>query len=107
MVIDPVGYRGPAAWDIAQLAGAAEGRGQAGLLPGLLAGHGSEPPFLAELFAWQLLAYLNRNLAAGGTAFSRRLLPVAEMLLEAGDPTTFSRRYRAQYPVSSRYSKAR
>jgi hypothetical protein len=46
-VIDPVGYRGLAAWDVAQLAAAAYGRGLADLLPGLLAGYGSEPPFLS------------------------------------------------------------
>lgn len=92
-VIDPAGYVGLPAWDIAQLAAAAEGRGRPGLLTGLLAGYGAPPPLLAECFAWHVLSYLDRNLAVERTVFSERLLPLAEQLVAAGDAPSFLHAY--------------
>jgi hypothetical protein len=92
-LIDPVGLRGPAAWDLAQLAVAAEGRGQRGLLGPLVAGYGRSPPLLAEMSAWMLLFYLAKNLAQPGSPFASRLRRLADALVALGDPRSFAERH--------------
>ncbi|HZB96546.1 MAG TPA: aminoglycoside phosphotransferase family protein [Herpetosiphonaceae bacterium] len=95
-VIDPLGCRGPAAWDIAQLAVAAEGRERHRLLGELLAGYEETIPLLAELFAWMTLFYLQKNLVAERTAFVAHLRPLAAALVALGDPAHFLHRYLDQ-----------
>ena len=92
-IIDPVGYRGVQAWDLAQLAVAAEGRGGGRMLPDLLAGYGSTPPLMAEAFAWMILFFLQKNLIENRPAFAANLQPLAEALRVAGDPDAFLRHY--------------
>ncbi len=94
-IIDPVGYRGFHAWDLAQLAVATEGRGGCRMLPDLLAGYGSTPPLMAETFAWMILFFLQKNLIEDRPAFATNLQPLAEALLVAGDPDAFLRQYCA------------
>jgi Ser/Thr protein kinase RdoA (MazF antagonist) len=48
VVIDPVGLRGPRAWDLATLHVATIGRGGPAVLPGLLAGYGAVPRLIDE-----------------------------------------------------------
>jgi streptomycin 6-kinase len=97
-VIDPLGYHGPAAWDIATLAVTAAARGRPNLLGGLLDGYGAEPPLMAEVFAWMVLAYLQRNLAEGRTEFVENLRPLAERLVTSGDAAGFLGEYRTWHP---------
>ncbi len=92
-IIDPVGYRGVGAWDLAQLAVAIEGRGGGRLLPDLLEGYGHTPPLMAEAFAWMTLHFLHKNMVECRPAFAANLQPLAEGLLSAGDPAVFLRRY--------------
>lgn len=92
--IDPFGYSGLASWDLAQLAVAAEGRGRPGLLKALLTGYGTEPPLMAEMFAWMILYFFHKNLAAHRSEFIARLQPLAEQLSQTGDPETFLYHYR-------------
>ncbi len=92
-VIDPIGYRGFPAWDLAQLAVAAEGRGGCRMLPDLLAGYGSTPPSMAEAFAWMILFFLQKNLIEERPVFAANLQPFAEALLVASDPDAFLRHY--------------
>jgi hypothetical protein len=88
-LIDPVGRRGLAAWDLAQLAVAAEGRGQRRLLGGLTEGYGGAPPRLAEMAAWMLLFYLDKNLARPDSPFAPDLRRLADALVALGDPAWF------------------
>jgi len=92
-VIDPIGYRGFPAWDLAQLAVAAEGRGGCRMLPDLLTGYGSTPPSMAEAFAWMILFFLQKNLIEERPVFAANLQPLAAALLVAGDPDAFLRHY--------------
>jgi len=92
-IIDPVGYRGVQAWDLAQLAVAAEGRGGGRMLPDLLEGYGRTPPLMAEAFAWMILYFLHKNMVENRPAFAANLQPLAEALLAAGAPAVFLRRY--------------
>jgi len=92
--IDPFGYSGLASWDLAQLAVAAEGRGRPGLLKALLTGYGTEPPLMAEMFAWMILYFFHKNLAAHRSEFIARLQPLAEQLSQTDDPETFLYHYR-------------
>ncbi|HEV8637628.1 MAG TPA: phosphotransferase [Chloroflexota bacterium] len=92
-LIDPVGRRGLAAWDLAQLAVAAEGRGQRRLLGALVQGYGSSPPLVGEIAAWMLLFYLAKNLAQPGSPFAPRLRRLADALLALGDPVRFVERH--------------
>jgi hypothetical protein len=90
-VIDPFPGKGPAAWDIAQLAAAATGRGRRRVIGPLLQGYGPAPPHLSDMYAWMLLFFLERNLAAGRAEFSDNLAPVALQLLRARDSAAFLR----------------
>ena len=92
-IIDPVGYRGFHAWDLAQLAVAIEGRGYGRMLPDLLEGYGSTPLLMAQAFAWMILFFLQKNLIENRPAFVTNLQPLAEALLVAGDPNVFLRQY--------------
>jgi Ser/Thr protein kinase RdoA (MazF antagonist) len=89
-LIDPLGRRGLAAWDLAQLAVTAEGRGVRRLLPALLEGCGQRPPLIDEAAAWMVLTYLDKNLAAPGSPHTPHLRPLARALLDLGDPTRFA-----------------
>jgi hypothetical protein len=88
-LVNPLGRRGLAAWDLGQLAAAAAGRGLPHLLPALLEGYGERPPLLDEMAGYGVLAYLQKNLAAGGSAAVARLEPLARALLRGGDPAAF------------------
>lgn len=90
-VIDPEPSIGTSAWDVAQLAVAAAGRGRFGAIRPLLEGYGSEPPLLAEMYAWMVLWFLKRNLTAGRTEFSDNLRPLADELIREGNPEQFFR----------------
>jgi hypothetical protein len=59
------------------------------LLPGLLAGYGERPPLVDEVVAHGVLAYLHKNLAAGGSPAVARLEPLAWALLRGNDPAAF------------------
>jgi hypothetical protein len=88
-LVNPLGRRGLAAWDVAQLAAAAAGRGLPPLLPALLAGYGERPALVDELAAFGVLMYLEKNLTAPGSPAVARLEPLARALLRAGDPAAF------------------
>ncbi len=92
-IIDPAGYRGFQAWDLAQLAVATEGRGGRRMLPDLLEGYGSTPPLMAQALAWMVLFFLQKNLIENRPTFATNLQPLAEALLVAGDPDAFLRHY--------------
>ncbi len=87
--IDPVGRRGLPARDLAQLAASSVGRGRPGLLAPLLEGYRTTPPLLAEMFAWMVLFYLQKNLALPNSPFTQHLLPVAAELDKNGDAERF------------------
>lgn len=91
--IDPVGRRGLAAWDVAQLAAAAEGWGRRGILAPLLQGYGRIPRLIAEAFAWMLLFYLQKNLAVPDSPFTQHLLPVVTTLDAVGNAEKFLQGY--------------
>jgi Ser/Thr protein kinase RdoA (MazF antagonist) len=91
-IIDPYPCEGLAAWDIAQLAAAAAGRGRRGVIAPLLEGYGSAPSLLPEMYAWMLLSFLQSNLAAQRVEFSDNLRPLALELVRIGDPSEFLRR---------------
>lgn len=91
-LIDPVGRRGFAAWDLAQLAVAAECRGQRRLLGAPVAGYGSSPPLIGDMAAWMLLFYLAKNFAHSGSPFAPRLRLLADALVALGDPARFVER---------------
>lgn len=93
--IDPHGRRGLPAWDLAQLAVSAAGRGRTGLLFALRRGYGADVPLLAEMFAWMVLHYLNLNLAAPASPFLPSLQRLTSELVEAGSPAAFLDRYLA------------
>jgi hypothetical protein len=95
-VFDPVGYRGLPAWDLAQLAVSAHGRGRDHVLWGLLTGYGHEPPLIAEMFAWHVLFYLQKSLAAQNKAFARNLQPLATAIVDIGDCRRFLTQYRSR-----------
>jgi tRNA A-37 threonylcarbamoyl transferase component Bud32 len=63
VAIDPVGYRGPAAWDLAQLAVALVGTERRANLAHLVRGYGTRPPLLDECFEWMAFMFLEKNLA--------------------------------------------
>jgi hypothetical protein len=88
-LIDPIGRRGLPAFDIGQLAAAAEGRGIRCLLPALLEGYGERPVLIDEITAWEVLMYLDKNLSVPDSPAVPRLLPLAEALLELDDPARF------------------
>jgi Ser/Thr protein kinase RdoA (MazF antagonist) len=94
--IDPLGRRGLAAWDLAQLAVAAEGRGRPDLLVALLRGYGSAPPLLPEMLAWMVLFYLDKNLRNPVSPFTMNLQPLAERLAGEGDADRYLARYLAR-----------
>jgi hypothetical protein len=87
--IDPAGFVGLPAWDLAQLAISAEGRGRRGMLPGLIDGYGAEVPQIAEMAGWMVLYYLDKNLAVADSPFTQHLQPLAELLAAAPDTTAF------------------
>ena len=87
-LVDPVGRHGLAAWDIAQLAISAEGRGHH-LLGDLLAGYGPSPSLLPEMLAWMALFYLDKNLLNPNSHFTPRLQPLADHLILLSDPEAF------------------
>jgi hypothetical protein len=96
-LIDPLGRRGLAAWDLAQLSVAGEGRGRAGFLAALLRGYGGAPPSLAEMFAWMALFYLDKNLRDPASPFTANLWPLAEELAAEGDAERCLARYLARF----------
>jgi hypothetical protein len=85
----PLGRRGLAAWDLAQLAAAAAGRGLPPLLPALLEGYGQRPALVDELAAFGVLTYLDKNLAAPGSPAVAHLEPLARALVRAANPAAF------------------
>jgi hypothetical protein len=89
--IDPLPCAGLAAWDVAQFAVAAAGRGRRDCMRPLLEGYGDAMPHLADMFAWMHLFFLRNNLAAGRQEFVQNLRPLAEELIR--DPQGFSRRH--------------
>ncbi|MGH2589084.1 MAG: phosphotransferase family protein, partial [Dehalococcoidia bacterium] len=91
--IDPVGFRGLSAWDVAQLAVSSEGRGRRGMLPALMGGYGEEVPHIEEMVGWMVLHYLDKNLAVSDSPFTQHLQPLAESLIAAADVTAFLKRY--------------
>jgi hypothetical protein len=93
--IDPAGLVGPAAWDLAQLAVTAAGRGRRRFLAGLMAGYAREPPHLAEMLAWMVLHYLDKNLGDAASPFTAHLRPLAESLA-ASDPQQFYQLHLAE-----------
>jgi len=88
-VIDPLPCSGLPAWDIAQFAVAASGRGRRDVIRPLLNGYGEKPPQLADMFAWMHFFFLRNNLVAGRHEFVRNLRPLADELVR--DPQEFSR----------------
>jgi hypothetical protein len=89
-VIDPLACRGLPAWDIAQFAVAAAGRGWRDVIGPVLDGYGEKPVRLADMFLWMHLFFLRNNLAAGRQEFALNLRPLVEELVH--DPHGFSRR---------------
>jgi hypothetical protein len=89
-VIDPVGRRGLAAWDLAQLAVAAAGRGIARLLPALIEGYGCRPLLIDEVASWMVLRHLDKNLSNPQSPHTRYLQPLADALLKLDDPASFA-----------------
>ena len=61
-LIDPVGYSGPAAWDLAQLSVAMVGTDRRENLALLVQGYGFRPPILDEFFRWMTFMFLDKNL---------------------------------------------
>lgn len=96
--IDPVGRRGFAAWDLAQLAAAAEGWGRRGILAPLLQGYGRTPCLMAEAFAWVLLFYLQKNLAVPDSPFTQHLVPIVTTLDAVGNAEKFLQGYLEREP---------
>lgn len=61
-LIDPVGYCGAAAWDLAQLSVALVGTERRENLRHLVRGYGVSPPLMNEFFGWMTFMFLEKNL---------------------------------------------
>jgi len=61
--IDPIGFVGPAAWDLAQFSVLAPARDPRQTLSQAVRGYGIEPPRLAEMFEWMTYMLLDVHLA--------------------------------------------
>ncbi len=83
VVIDPVGLRGPRAWDLATLHVATIGRGAPAVLPGLLVGYGAVPRLIDEFVGWRLLQFVDKNRNDGRSEFLRHLEPWLEDVVAA------------------------
>lgn len=87
VLIDPIGFLGPPAWDLAQLAVAVSGRDRIANLADLVAGYGYEPPLLREAFAWMTFMFLDKNLSLEAkrpgtrSRFVSELTPLAASLV--------------------------
>jgi len=90
-VIDPLACSGLPAWDIAQFAVAAAGRGRRDVIRPLLGGYGEKPPHLADTFAWLHFFFLRNNLAAGRQEFAESLRPLANEIVRLNNPDEFLR----------------
>ena len=83
VVIDPLGLRGPRAWDLATLHVATIGRGGPAVLPELLAGYGAAPRLIDEFVCWRLLQFVDKNRNDGRSEFLRHLEPWLEEVVAA------------------------
>ena len=83
VVIDPVGLRGPRAWDLATLHVATIGRGGPAVLPGLLAGYGAVPRLIDEFVCWRLLQFVDKNRNDRRSEFLSHLEPWLEDVVSA------------------------
>lgn len=63
MLIDPIGFVGPAAWDLAQFSVSTPARDPRQTLAHLVRGYGLEPPRLQEMFEWMTYMFLDVHLA--------------------------------------------
>ena len=62
VIIDPIGFVGMRARDLAQMAVATAGRDRRLNLDDLLKGYGERPPFIDEVFAWLVFMFLEKNI---------------------------------------------
>jgi Ser/Thr protein kinase RdoA (MazF antagonist) len=60
--VDPIGFVGPAAWDVAQLAIALPGRDRRENMAAILGGYGSTPPLIEAAFAYMAFMFFAKNL---------------------------------------------
>jgi Ser/Thr protein kinase RdoA (MazF antagonist) len=59
--IDPIGFVGPAGWDVAQLAVAVPGRDRRASLADVVAGYSVTPPKLEPAFAYLAMVFYAKN----------------------------------------------
>lgn len=85
ILIDPIGFHGPAGWDVAQLAVACTGRDRRENLSALVAGYGSTPPRLREAFHYLAFLFLGKNLEMEATSpgSGTRVIEELSVLAEA------------------------
>ena len=81
--IDPLGFVGPAAWDLAQFSVSARASDPRQTLAQVVRGYGLEPPRLSEMFEWMTYMFLDVHLAreesqtASDAELTRRLFRLA------------------------------
>lgn len=77
--IDPIGFIGPAGWDVAQLAIAVYGRDRRANLADVVAGYGSPPPKLEPAFAYLAMVFYAKHLEVERTAEGSSTAVVSEL----------------------------
>jgi Phosphotransferase enzyme family len=89
-IIDPVGFVGMPARDLAQLAVATQGRDRRRNLVDVLEGYGGRPPLTDEVFVWLTFMFLEKNIGlerahpGSRVSFVKELTDLAESLMAAG-----------------------
>jgi hypothetical protein len=79
VIIDPIGFVGMPARDIAQLAVALDGRDRRQNLADIIAGYGARPPLVGECFEWLTYMFLEKNLSLERATPGSRTHFVAEL----------------------------
>ncbi|MFN0144911.1 MAG: phosphotransferase [Dehalococcoidia bacterium] len=79
IALDPIGFDGPAGWDVAQLAVACTGRDRRANLADIVAGYGSTPPKTEAAFRYLAFLFLDKHLAMERARPGSRAGVVAEL----------------------------